>query len=280
MTHRSDTGTSRRRSEPITATASGLVQPRGPEVVSFPETERERRRRLRRKGYWAGGIVVLLLAVLAAVVYFSPLLAIKHLRIDGTDLLPVTQAQSMLEPVVGQPLPQVGDDTVSELLKQHPAVDSVTTRAEPPDTLVVDVHEHPPVAMAPTEDDADGNSQYVLFNTHGTELTVLSASAAQPYDLPVVSSAEDVTDPELFNTITEVLGGLPEDILKQVRSASGETVDSVVLSLHNGRTVLWGNAEDSEQKAAVLTALLTIEDDPEEPVSEYDVSTPDHPVTR
>lgn len=261
----------------ITATSSGMVQPRGKEVVTFPETERERRRRLRHRWYWGAGVAVVIVAVLVAVIYFSSMLAIKNLRISGTDLLPQQRAENELTPLIDRPLPQVGDDTVNQLLAEEPAVDTVTVRAEPPDTLVVEVEEHPPVAMAPTSPADDGTERFVLFNSVGTELKVLTAQEAEPYDLPVVASAEDVADEDLFNTITQVLGDLPEDVLAQVRSASGNSIDSVVLELHDGRTVLWGNAEQSEQKAAVLNALLGIE---EEGVSEFDVSTPDHPVTR
>ena len=51
-------------------------------------------------------------------------------------------------------------------------------------------------------------------------------------------------------------------------------MDRISLVLRDGRVVVWGSAEQSEDKAAVLAALLRARD-----AQRYDVSVPGQPVT-
>jgi cell division protein FtsQ len=128
--------------------------------------------------------------------------------------------------------------------------------------------------MVPQGDDR------VLYAANGQQLATLSAEEAETHGLSSVSSVEDVTNPEVFAVITSVLGDLPESIRTRMESASADTVDSVTLKLKDGRTVLWGNAEKGGRKVQVLEALLKVPENDEAPVREFDVSIPDHPVTR
>ncbi len=52
------------------------------------------------------------------------------------------------------------------------------------------------------------------------------------------------------------------------------TVDTIALQLRNGRTVRWGSADGSADKARVLAVLLG------QTASFYDVSVPGQPVIR
>lgn len=248
--------------------------PTADNVLEFPETHGQARRRHRRVWWISGAGLVVLLAVLSAVLYFSPVLAITTVTVSGTDLLARDRAVELLQPVRGRPLPQVGQRTVEELLADEPAVDTVRVHAEPPHGLSVEVVEHEPVAMV--HDGADR----ILYSATGTALAILPRDRATAYQLPSVASAEDVRDPEVFDAITSVLGTLPESIRTRMKSASAETIDSVTLTLTDGRTVLWGNPEQGPRKAQVLEALLKVPQDDQAPIREFDVSTPDRPVTR
>lgn len=252
-------------------------QPGGPtadNVLEFPETHGQARRRHRRVWWISGAGLVALLAVLSAVLYFSPVLAITTVTVSGTDLLARDRAVELLQPVRDRPLPQVGQRTVEELLADEPAVDTVRVHAAPPHDLSVEVVEHEPVAMV-----HDGVDR-ILYSATGTALATLPRDRAAAYHLPSVASAEDVRDPEVFDAITSVLGTLPESIRTHMKSASAETIDSVTLTLTDGRTVLWGNPEQGPRKAQVLQALLKVPEDEQAPIREFDVSTPDRPVTR
>jgi cell division protein FtsQ len=243
-------------------------------VVEFPETPVQTRRRRRRVWWISGAGFLVLLGVLGSVLYFSPLLAIQTVSVTGTSLVPDERARERLQPVIGMPLPQVGQRRVENLLAEEPAVADVVVHAEPPSSLDVTIIEHEPVAMVPQGDDR------VLYAANGQQLATLSAEEAETHGLSSVSSVEDVTNPEVFAVITSVLGDLPESIRTRMESASADTVDSVTLKLKDGRTVLWGNAEKADRKVQVLEALLKVPENDEAPVREFDVSIPDHPVTR
>ncbi|GAA4764791.1 cell division protein FtsQ/DivIB [Citricoccus nitrophenolicus] len=258
----------------MTQTEQRLDAPDTGNVLEFPETDRQARRRHRRV-WWVGGAgLVAVLAVLGAVLYFSPVLAISTVTVDGTDLLAQERAEDLLGPVHGRPLPQVGQQTVADLLEDEPAVDTVRVHAEPPHGLSVEVVEHEPVALVP--DGADRT----LYSAAGAALATIPEERAGDYSLPSVASVADLSDPAVFDAITSVLGTLPESIRTQMESASAQTIDSVTLTLTDGRTVLWGNPEQGARKAQVLEALLKVPEDEENPVQEFDVSTPDRPVTR
>lgn len=241
------------------------------ELPPSPEHRKARRRKM------IGITVASSLAVIAggwALLYFSPILAIEDITHEGLDLVAVSEAEERTAELIETPLPQVSDGTVTELFANNPAVDDVTLRAEPPHGLVVIVNEHTPIAMSPR------GKQYVVFSEEGVELAEIPAKKAQEFDLPVVASASDVVDQEVFDTITEVLGSLPNELRDQVRAASGSSIDSIELELSSGKKVMWGNNDHAEKKVQVLEALLGLEKAQAAEISEYDVSAPDFPVTR
>lgn len=243
-------------------------------VLELPPSP-EQRKIKRRRALWISILSTLvLLGGGWAVLYFSPILAIEEIEHEGLDLVTESQAVERTAGLEGKPLPQVGERGVNELFENIPAVKDVTLRAEPPHGLVVNINEYQPIAMGPR------GKEYVVFSEDGTELAEITSKKAQEFDLPVVASAADVTDEDVFNTINEVLGSLPDDLRDQVRAASGSSIDSIELELTSGKVVMWGNNEDAEKKAKVLEALLGLEDDEAAQISQYDVSAPDFPVTR
>ena len=241
------------------------------ELPPSPEHRKARRRKI-----WTITAIIVLVVVTGgwALLYFSPILAIEEISHEGLDLVAESEAQERTAVLAGTPLPQVNDRNVTELFADTPAVDDVTVRAEPPHGLVVIVNEHTPVAMSPK------GKQYVVFSESGIELAEIPSQRAQEFDLPVVASASDVVDQEVFDTITEVLGSLPDDLREEVRAASGASIDSIELELSSGKTVMWGNNEQAQKKIQVLEALLGLDEDQAAEISEYDVSAPDFPVTR
>ena len=269
------------RSSPSSNTRPPLVpeQPAEPPsidntILELPPSPEHRKAR-RRKTIWITAASSL--TVIAggwALLYFSPILAIEDITHEGLDLVAASEAEERTTELIDTPLPQVSDRSVTELFADNPAVDDVTLRAEPPHGLVVIVNEHTPIAMSPR------GKQYVVFSEAGVELAEVPAKKAQEFDLPVVASASDVVDEEVFDTITEVLGSLPDELRDQVRAASGSSIDSIELELSSGKTVMWGNNEQAEKKLQVLEALLGLDKAQAAEISEYDVSAPDFPVTR
>ena len=62
-------------------------------------------------------------------------------------------------------------------------------------------------------------------------------------------------------------------LVAQVDHVEVVTVDQISLELKNGKTVRWGSAAQSEEKAQVLVALLR------QDAQVYDVSVPGTPTT-
>ncbi|MBG6218037.1 cell division protein FtsQ [Arthrobacter sp. CAN_A6] len=237
-------------------------------VLEFPAPPRRRRRR-----YALIFVPLLVLALVGLVAYlvFSPALALRELEVQGNSLVPTDEVTAALAPLQGVPLPQISDDQVRELLKDKAPIEDIDVAAEPPSTLLVTITERTPVAIV---QDISG---FVLVDSTGRRLgTVAARDAVQ---LPLIDGGTAAIDSAVFPSITAVLAELPADVLTRLNSASASSPDSIQLSLSGDQKIFWGSAERNAAKARVLTALLAMPPgDP--PVKEFDVSTPDRPVTR
>lgn len=245
--------------------------------LAFPEPESVARGRQRRRGLTALAVALGLLVAAVAVLWFSPLLALRSIEVRGTELLPESRAQEMLSDLHGTPLPQISTGDVAQRLQQENVVDEVTTRAELPGTLHVELTEHPPVAQVTDEDGVE------LYSEHGDVIRSFDGPEvldSEDYAIPEISSEAALGDEQVFAAVVAVLGELPEGARAQLESASAETIDSVTLELTDGRTVLWGGEDQGPAKAEVLEAILASEDAELTDADTIDISTPSTPVTR
>ena len=71
-----------------------------------------------------------------------------------------------------------------------------------------------------------------------------------------------------------MVAALPEELTLIVDHVQVTTVDEISLVLKDGRTVIWGSADESDAKADVIAILLTTVT-----ASVYDVSVPSKPAT-
>ncbi|CQD20951.1 cell division protein FtsQ [Mycolicibacterium conceptionense] len=67
---------------------------------------------------------------------------------------------------------------------------------------------------------------------------------------------------------------LPPDVVAQVGRIAAPSVASIALTLTDGRVVVWGTNDRTDEKALKLAALLT------QPGHTYDVSSPDLPTVK
>ncbi|MFJ4264981.1 FtsQ-type POTRA domain-containing protein [Paenarthrobacter nicotinovorans] len=243
--------------------------PPGDNVIAFPEPKRRRQRRV---VWWTVSVVTALVAVLIAGAIFSPALAVRSITVDGTTLLTPDAVQKALSPLDGKPLPQVSEQEINELLKPLVQVRSATMEARPPSGLLVHVNERVPVALLKQGD------SYIMVDVDGVQLGATKDLSAVA--LPLIDAGAASTNTELFKAIAAVLDTLPADVRARMSTASAASPDAVELKLVDGKTVVWGNAEDRELKAKALEALLKMPADPKVPVSVYDVSVPRHPFTK
>ncbi|MCJ8505815.1 FtsQ-type POTRA domain-containing protein [Kocuria flava] len=242
--------------------------PGGSTVVAFPGPSASRRRRRRLAGVLA---VLVLIAVLAGVLFLTPLLAVREVQVRGAELTDPARVEEALAGYHGVPLPRVSEDEVRDAVGAVPQVRSIEVVLEPPHRLVVELQERVPVAAV-----ADGG-EFSVVDSEGVELR--TAATAQEAGVPVVEGGPEVLGTERFEAIAGVLAALPESVLGQLSAASAESLSSVELDFADGRTVVWGTAEDSELKAQVLRELVEARGTASG-VETYDVSSPTRPVVR
>lgn len=276
-----------RRREPVEGTRAPTVRaprPAGPEPersaraavrlrqrYEKAEVKRFTRRARRRRLGWATAFgVVGLIVALIGVAIFSPILALREIRVDGASRLDPAVVSDALSGQLGTPLALLDDGRIRDELGRFTTIRSYVTELVPPGTLVVHVVERSPLGLVTT---AQG------FDVVDAAGIVLESSATRPEALPLLQLDEGGVGGRAFSAITEVLVALPPEVLAQVDSITARTRDDVTLTLAgSSQRVVWGGAADSERKAAVFAALLAMFAG--SGTGEYDLSAPDNPVFR
>lgn len=235
-------------------------------------TIRSRRRFARRQ--WARRwlawrpVLALLLAVGLVVgavwlVFFSPVLAVQVVEVEGGSTLGDAEVRAVAAVPDGQPLARVDLDAVRSRVEALAVVRSAEVTRQWPDGVRITLEERVAIAVVDIGGRIRGmDAEGVIFRDY----------AQAPPSLPRVRTTGE-TGPDALREPAEVVAALPEDISRRVDHVSVATVDQIELVLRDGRTVTWGSAEESEQKAAVLVRLL------QQPARHYDVSVPGNATT-
>lgn len=222
----------------------------------------QRLRRLRPFLYAA--LALVLLATGVWLVLFSSVLTVRDVSVTGTRTISSVRVESVARAPIGDQLARADLDAIRARVETIPAVKSASISRSWPHTIAIQVTERTPVAVVDrgaglqAVDDAG-----VLFGSY----------ARKPADLPLMETAPDVKSEPLAEA-ARVVTSLRPDIGALVERIEVESVDRIRLRLTGGRTVMWGSAEDSAQKAEVLAVLL------ERDAKEIDVSVPGRPTTR
>lgn len=229
-----------------------------------------RRARHRRLAWLTAAGVTLVLGTLIAVAVFSPLLALREIRVTGTTRLDAVQVREAVESQLDTPLALLDFDVLRSDLSGFPLIRSYVTETVPPHTLVIHITERQPVAALLT------GAGYLLLDPAGVEI---ERSETRPAGVPLLDLAEEEIAGDAFDSAIEVLLALPEPLLAQVDSVSATTMDDVTLVFAGvGQRVVWGSAAQSELKARVLERLMGAHD-PGARV-EFDVTAPLSAVVR
>ena len=235
------------------------------------ELRRFTRRTRRRRLAWltAGGLVVLLAGVLAIAV-FSPLLALREIRIDGTARLDPVTLKAAVDGQLGTPLALLDNDQITRELGAFPLIRSYTTEVLPPGTLAIHIVERQPIGVVQSGADFD------LVDPAGI---VVESTAARPEGVALIQLSGAEVGDKLFLSMTEVLLALPPDVLTRVDAITATTKDDVTLTLvGSNQRVAWGSSERASTKATELAWLLAIHGGAG--AGEYDVSAPGSAVFR
>ena len=162
------------------------------------------------------------------------------------------------------PLLQIDTDRVADRVAAIPRVASARVQRQYPSALRITIVERVPVVV---KDYPDGPH---LYDRDGVDFAVAPPPPALPYlDVDNPGPSDPATKAAL-----QVLTALRPEVAGQVSRIAAPSVASITLTLTDGRVVVWGTTDHTEEKAQKLAALLT------QPGHTYDVSSPDLPTVK
>ncbi|MGY1593750.1 cell division protein FtsQ/DivIB [Geodermatophilus sp. SYSU D00708] len=219
------------------------------------------------------GVAGTLVVVLAWLLWGSPVLGVHRIQVDGAGSLTSAEVVDVAGIAEGTPLLRVDVDVAEARVAGLPQVASVEVARGWPRSVVITVVERVPVAEVEKDGarwlvDAGG----VLFDT----VTRDRPSGVVPLDV-----AHPGPDDRVTRAALSALVALPEQVRDDLAVASATTTEDVTLTLDDGTTVLWGSADQGEDKAQALVGLLDqLDSGALEPADEIDVSAPRAVVLR
>ncbi|KRE28673.1 cell division protein FtsQ [Mycobacterium sp. Soil538] len=212
---------------------------------------------------WTAVIAVLVVGI-GLLLYFTPIMSARSIVVTGLGAVTQDEVVSVAAVPPGTPLLQVNTDAVAEKVAGIRRVASARVQREYPSTLRITVVERVPVVV---RDYPDGVH---LFDKDGVDF----ASGPPPPGIPYLDTENPGPDDPATKAALEVMTSLRPDVATQVGRVSAPSVAAITLTLIDGRTVVWGTTDRTEEKALKLGALLT------QPGKVYDVSSPDLPTVK
>jgi cell division protein FtsQ len=209
-------------------------------------------------------LLSLLSVALGLVLYFTPLMSARALVIVGTGAVPTEEVVAAAAVQLGTPLLQMNTDEIADRVAGIRRVASARVQREYPSAVRITISERIPVAF---RDFPDGPH---LFDRDGVDFVTAPPPPGLAYlDVNNPGPADPPTRAAL-----QVLKALRPEVVAQVGRVAAPSVASITLTLHDGRTVVWGTTDRTQEKAEKLAALLT------QPGRIYDVSSPDLPTVQ
>lgn len=231
----------------------------------------------RRQGFWQrvrfyfySALALILAGVLVWLVWFSTVLGVRHVKIEGEESLDPNVISIRAAVPRGEPLARIDTVEIEARVAGLERVEAVNVKRSWPNTITVEVVERTAIAWTRSDGLIRGLDRFgVDFRTYknapkGLFEVRVSALSSEMKQESLVESARVIGnirsgDPDLFGAIRHVNVG---------------SKDSVELVLSKNRTVRWGSAAKSTQKLEVLEPLLDIS------ARTYDVSAPEQPTTK
>ncbi|AFM17910.1 cell division septal protein [Mycolicibacterium chubuense NBB4] len=212
---------------------------------------------------WTAVIAVAVTA-LGLLLYFTPIMSARNIVVTGLGAVTQDEVTAAAAVAPGTPLLQVDTDAVAERVADIRRVASARVQREYPSTLRITVVERVPVVV---RDYPDGVH---LFDKDGVDF----ATGPPPPGVPYLDTEHPGPDDPATKAALEVMTSLRPEVASQVGRVSAQSVAAITLTLIDGRTVVWGTTDRTEEKALKLGALLT------QPGKTYDVSSPDLPTVK
>ncbi|MFC4536483.1 cell division protein FtsQ/DivIB [Sphaerisporangium dianthi] len=213
---------------------------------------------------WRTAFVVLLsfgvVGAAAWLVFFSPVLGVQRVAVSGAAGPAADQVRRAAAVPDRQPLATVDLEQVRRRVAALRQIESVSVERNWPGTLKVRVVQRRPVAVVPAAGRAD------VVDRHGVVIEVRDTA---PSGLPALQLDRFGPGDPATKAALGVAAGLPGELRRMVRTIRATTTQDVSLRLDDGRTIMWGGADRTKDKARVALTLLRRRADA------YDVSSPE-----
>jgi cell division protein FtsQ len=212
---------------------------------------------------WSALVSVVLVGA-GLLLYFTPIMSARIVVITGLNTLTQDEVLQAAAVPADTPLLQIDTDAVAERVATIRRVASARVQREYPSTMRITIVERVPLVV---KDYPDGSH---LFDRDGVDF----ATAPPPPGLPYLDA--DTPGPTDLPTLAalQVLTALRPEVAGQVSRIAAPSVAAITLTLIDGRQVIWGTTDRTDEKALKLAALLT------QPGTTYDVSSPDLPTVK
>ena len=216
---------------------------------------------IKRRWLVLAGLAVLVLAM-GWLVGFSSALGVRTVSVSGEHRVAAGQIRAAAGIRHGAPLARLDTGAVRDRIAAIPAIRSVTVSVSYPSTVRIRVTERTAVGFRRS---ADG---VVLVDAADVPFATV---ARPPGGLPELEVTGDQARSAAAATVA---AALPADFIAAVGRISVPTVQSITLTLTDGRTVLWGGTDRSAEKAKLVPVLV------HQPGSYFDVSDPSSVISR
>ena len=218
------------------------------------------------------GLKMLLASVVLAIVgvglglvlYFTPTMSARNIVVTGLGSVTREEVLDAARVRPGTPLLQINTNQVADRVAAIRRVASARVQRQYPSALRITIVERVPLVV---KDFSDGPH---LFDRDGVDF----ATAPPPPALSYIDVANPGPSDPATKAALQVLTALRPEIAGQVGRIAAPSVASITLTLSDGRVVIWGTIDRTEEKAEKLAALLT------QPGKTYDVSSPDLPTVK
>lgn len=215
----------------------------------------------RRRWLVLGSVVVAAL-VLGWLVGYSSVLGVRTVTVTGEQRVSAGQITGAAGIRHGAPLARLDTGAIRERVAAIPAVRSVTVDTSYPSTVRIRVSERIPVGYRPSPEGA------VLVDAGNVQFATV---AHPPAGLPELQVSGDQARSEAAATVA---AALPAGFAPAVSRIAVPTVQTITLTLTDGRTVLWGGTDRSDEKAKLVPVLV------HQPGRYFDVSDPSAVISR
>ncbi|MCV7028943.1 cell division protein FtsQ [Mycobacterium sherrisii] len=233
--------------------------------LGAPEPKRPARGVVRGLKMLLATVLLVIVGIgLALILYFTPVMSARDIVVVGTGAVSREEVLDAARVRVGTPLLQINTNQVADRIAAIRRVASARVQRQYPSALRITIVERVPVVV---KDFADGPH---LFDRDGVDF----ATGPPPPALPYIDVANPGPADPTTKAALQVLLALRPEVAGQVSRIAAPSLASITLTLGDGRVVIWGTTDRTDEKAEKLAALLT------QPGKTYDVSSPDLPTVK